>query len=215
MSSSWARMPDARTIAVAGQGCGQDAAAERFVVEVWDLVDGDGRLKGDLVALEGDLERCDAGHSGPVPYLGRVLGGEAACARRYVFTNENRSVVALVRLVADHGFRGPPGVRDRAGGGAESGLVRCLARVFENHGTVERVLGADPAGNGLRKAVFAQLAEWRGPWSRRGRHKTGPTPVGAVGSGSGLTSQHPSRTLADEDVQSLHRHGAASSEDRL
>ncbi len=45
------------------------------------LVEGDGLPEGDLVALEGDLERRHARHSGLVRYLGRVSENEATMGR--------------------------------------------------------------------------------------------------------------------------------------
>ena len=51
------------------------------VAEEEGLVEGDGLPEGDLVALEGDLERRHARHSGLVRYLGRVLENEATVGR--------------------------------------------------------------------------------------------------------------------------------------
>ena len=54
---------------------GKDGAV--VVVEAWGLVGGDGLPEGDLVALEGDLERCHARHTvASFETSGRVFGDE-------------------------------------------------------------------------------------------------------------------------------------------
>ena len=86
--------------------------------------------------------------------------------------DENRAVVELERLPATGTLtRGDgSGARDGVSGGAQSGLVRCLARELENEGTVGRDSGADPVGIGLLGAVFVQEAAW--PWRRLGRESS-------------------------------------------
>ena len=58
---------------------------------------------------------------------------------------------------------------------AESGLVRYLARVFRNEGTLGRVPAAVRPGSGLEAAVFEQPAEWprRRPGRRSGAGRAG------------------------------------------
>ena len=51
--------------------------------DVQGFVDGDGLPEGDLAALEGNLARRHARHSGLVRYLGRVLENEATEGRGF------------------------------------------------------------------------------------------------------------------------------------